>query len=86
MKWKNNNKKSIVPLKEIKSSPSTNSYLPDIQAFPDIPQLADVDINASFELDNSNNSMYNYRNIYINIIYSYTYLIFVEKTKLILIL
>ncbi|XP_025422798.1 uncharacterized protein LOC112692360 isoform X2 [Sipha flava] len=55
--WKNNNKKSITPLKEIKSSLSTNSYLPDIQAFPDIPQLADVDINASFELDNSNNSI-----------------------------
>lgn len=47
----------MIPLHEIKSSLSTNSYLPDIQAFPDIPQLADVDINASFELDNSNNSM-----------------------------
>lgn len=47
----------MIPLHEIKSSLSTNSYLPDIQAFPDIPQLADVDVNASFELDNSNNSM-----------------------------
>lgn len=36
---------------------SGNSFIPDLQAFPDIPQLADVDINASFEQDNSNYSM-----------------------------
>jgi hypothetical protein len=46
-----------IPTKEIKSTVSGNSYLPNLQAFPDIPQLADVDINASFELDNSNYSM-----------------------------
>ncbi|XP_027853101.2 uncharacterized protein LOC114131946 isoform X1 [Aphis gossypii] len=55
-KWKNSNKKLNIPIKEIKSSVSGNSYLPNLQAFPDIPQLADVDINASFELDNSNYS------------------------------
>lgn len=43
---------------EIKSPlPHGNNYIPNIQAFPDIPQLADVDINASFELDNSNYSL-----------------------------
>jgi len=56
MKWKNN-KKSNISTKEIKPIVSVNSYPPDLQAFPDIPQLADVDINASFELDNSNYSM-----------------------------
>lgn len=44
-------------MNEIKSTISGIHHLPDLQAFPDIPQLADVDINASFELDNSNNSM-----------------------------
>ncbi|XP_060834779.1 uncharacterized protein LOC132917847 isoform X2 [Rhopalosiphum padi] len=56
-KWKNSNKKFNIPTKEIKSTVSGNSYLPNLQAFPDIPQLADVDINASFELDNSNYSI-----------------------------
>ncbi|XP_025201400.1 uncharacterized protein LOC112598945 [Melanaphis sacchari] len=56
-KWKNSNKKLNMPTNEIKSTVSGNSYLPNLQSFPDIPQLADVDINASFELDNSNYSM-----------------------------
>jgi len=57
MKWKNSNKKLNMPTQEIKSTVSGNSYLPNLQAFPDIPQLADVDINASLELDNSSYSM-----------------------------
>ncbi|XP_008185144.1 uncharacterized protein LOC100166607 isoform X1 [Acyrthosiphon pisum] len=57
IKWKNSNKKLNIPTKEIKSTVSGNGYLSNLQAFPDIPQLADVDINASFELDNSNYSI-----------------------------
>lgn len=57
IKWKNSNKKLNIPTKEIKSTVSGSGYLSNLQAFPDIPQLADVDINASFELDNSNYSM-----------------------------
>lgn len=44
-------------MNEIKSTISGMNHIPDLQAFPDIPQLADVDINASFELDNSNYCM-----------------------------
>jgi len=41
---------------DIKPTISENNFLlPDLQSFPDIPQLADVDINATFDLDNSNN-------------------------------
>ncbi|XP_060871507.1 uncharacterized protein LOC132945765 isoform X3 [Metopolophium dirhodum] len=57
IKWKNSNKKLNIPTKEIKSTVSGSGYLSNLQAFPDIPQLADVDINASFELDNSNYSI-----------------------------
>ncbi|XP_022181768.1 uncharacterized protein LOC111041703 isoform X2 [Myzus persicae] len=57
LKWKNSNKKLNIPTKEIKSTVSGSGYLSNLQAFPDIPQLADVDINASFELDNSNYSI-----------------------------
>lgn len=44
-----------MPVEEMNTT--SNSYLPNLQAFPDIPLLADVDINASFEQDNSNYSM-----------------------------
>lgn len=37
------------------SIPVNGFLLPGLQSFPDIPQLADVDVNASFDLDNSNN-------------------------------
>lgn len=46
-----------MPINEIKSTVLGNNYIPNIQAFPDIPQLADVDIHASFELNNFNNCM-----------------------------
>ncbi|VVC40366.1 Hypothetical protein CINCED_3A013631 [Cinara cedri] len=54
-KWKNNGGKLNTPVDEIKSSVLVNNNIPNIQAFPDIPQLADVDIHASFELENFNN-------------------------------
>lgn len=53
-KWKNNDGKSNITINEVKSTVLGNNYKPNIQAFPDIPQLADVDIHASFELESFN--------------------------------